>query len=45
MSVIILLITDATEVETPKSALAEAKKEAEEERAAHLKHGSRMEEV
>ena len=31
MSVIILLITDASEVETLKSALAEAKKEVEEE--------------
>ena len=31
MSVITLLIADASEVETLKSALAEAKKEAEEE--------------
>ena len=45
MSVITLLIADASEVETLKSALAEAKKEAEEERAACLKHESRVEEV
>nr|XP_040251763.1 myosin heavy chain-like [Aegilops tauschii subsp. strangulata] len=36
---------DASEVETLNSALAEAKKEAEEERAARLKHESRVEEV
>ena len=40
-----MLIADASEVETLKSALAEAKKEAEEERAARLKHESRVEEV
>ena len=33
------------EVEPLKSALAEGKKEAEEERASHLKHESRVEEV
>ena len=42
---IILLIADASEVETLKSVLAEAKKEAEGERATHLKHESRVEEV
>ncbi|XP_073359133.1 uncharacterized protein [Aegilops tauschii subsp. strangulata] len=36
---------DASEVETLKSVLAEAKKEAKEERAARLKHESRVEEV
>ena len=45
MSLITLHIADASEVETLKSALAEAKKEAEEERAARLKHESRAEEV
>ena len=45
MSLIIFLIGDASEVDTLKSALAEAKKEAEEERAARLRHESRVEEV
>ena len=45
MSVITLLIADASEVETLKSAIAEAKKEAEEERAARLKHESRVDDV
>nr|XP_040245394.1 tol-Pal system protein TolA-like [Aegilops tauschii subsp. strangulata] len=36
---------DASEVVTLKSALAEAKQEAEEERAARLKHESRVEKV
>ena len=40
-----MLIADASEVETLKSALAEAKKEAEGERAIRLKHESRVEEV
>ena len=40
-----MLIVDASEVETLKSALAEAKKEAEEERAARLKHEARLDEV
>jgi len=40
-----MLIADACEVETLKSLLANAKKEAEEERAARLKHEPRMEEV
>ena len=40
-----MLIADAFEVETLKSALAEAKKEAEEARAARLKHESRVGEV
>ena len=40
-----MLIGDASEVETLKSTLAEAKKEAEEERAARQKHESRVEEV
>ena len=40
-----MLIADASEVETLKSALAEAKKEAEEERVARVKHESRVEEV
>ena len=35
----------ASEVETLKNALAKAKKEAEEERAARQKHESRVEEV
>ena len=39
-----MLIADASEVETLKSALAETKKEVEEERAACLKHESRVEE-
>ena len=37
MSRITVLIADASEVDTLKSALAEAKKDAEEERAARLK--------
>ena len=45
MSVITLLKADASEVDALKSALAEAKKEAEEERVARLKHESRVEEV
>ena len=45
MSFIILLIVDTSKVETLKSTLAEAKKEAEEERATRLKHESRVEEV
>ena len=45
MSVITLLIANASEVETLKSALAEAKKEAKDERVARLKHDSRVEEV
>ena len=45
MSLIILLIADAFEVDALKSALAEAKKEAEEKRAARLKHESRVSEV
>ena len=40
-----MLVAEASEVETLKSALAEAKKEAEEELAARLKHESRVEEV
>lgn len=40
-----MLIADTSEVETLKSTLAEAKKEAKEERAARLKHESRVEEV
>nr|XP_045089510.1 keratin, type I cytoskeletal 9-like [Aegilops tauschii subsp. strangulata] len=36
---------DASEVETLKNALDEAKKEAEEERAARLKHEARLDEV
>ena len=45
MSLITFLIAAAPEVDTLKSALAEAKKEAEEERAARLRHESRVEEV
>ena len=45
MSVITLLTADASEVEALKSALAKAKKEAEEERAARLKHESRVSEA
>ena len=45
ISVITLLTPDASAVETLKSALAEAKKEAKEERATRLKHESRVEEV
>ena len=41
----ITLIVDAPEVEALKSMLTEAKKEAEEERAARMKHESRVEEV
>ena len=40
-----MLIVDASEVETLKNPLAEAKKEVEEERATHQKHESRLEEV
>ena len=40
-----MLIADASEVETLKSALAEAKEEAEEARATRLKQESRVEEV
>ena len=40
-----MLTVDASEVETLKNALAEAKKEAGEERAARQKHESRVEEV
>ena len=40
-----MLIVDASEVETLKNALAEAKKEVEEEQATHQKHESRVEEV
>ena len=45
LSFIITLIADASEVETLKNALAEAKKELEEEQAACRKHESRVEEV
>ena len=40
-----MLIVDASEVETLKSVLAEAKKEADEERAARQKHEARLDEV
>lgn len=40
-----MLIGDVSEAETLKSALAEAKKKAEEERGACQKHESRVEEV
>ena len=45
MSFMIMLIVDASEVETLKSVLAEAKKEADEERAARQKHEARLDEV
>ena len=45
MTFIIVLIVDAFEVETLKSALAEAKKKAEEEQSARLKHEARLDEV
>ena len=45
MSLITLLIADASEIDMLKSVLAEAKKEAEEERATRLRHESRVEEV
>lgn len=41
----IILIVDTTEVEALKSALAEAKKEADEESTARQKHEARLEEV
>ena len=40
-----MLTVDASEVKILKNVLAEAKKEAEGERAAHQKHESRVEEV
>ena len=40
-----MLIADTSEVETLKSVLAEAKKEAEEDRASRLKHVAWVEEV
>ena len=40
-----MLIVDTSEVEALKSALAEARMEAEEERTSRLKHESRVEEV
>ena len=40
-----MLIVDAPEIEALKSALAEAKKEVDEERAAHQKHDARLDEV
>ena len=40
-----MLTVDASEVEALKSALAEAKKEADEERAARQKHEARLDEV
>ena len=40
-----MFVADTSEVEAVKSALAEARKEAEEERASRLKHESRVEEV
>ena len=41
----VILIVSASEVESLKSTLAEAKKEAEEERAAYQKHEARLDEV
>ena len=45
MSFIIMFAADTSDVDALKSALAKAKKEAEEERAFRLKHESRVEEV
>ena len=41
----VILIVNASEVESLKSTLAEDKKEAEEERAARRKHEARLDEV
>ena len=41
----IMFIGDTSEVEALKSALAEAKREADEERTARQKHEARLEEV
>ena len=40
-----MFAADTSEVEALKSVLGEARKEAEEEGASHLKHESRVEEV
>ena len=45
MSFMITPVVDASEVETLKSALTEAKKEADKDRAACRKHEARLDEV